>query len=104
MGFGGCLMCLSIGVDPYWVGEKIKLLVTLAKILKKIAISYKNQGGKYVLLSNSIWIQNLGVVFTNMGSGGCLMCLSIGVDPYWVGEKIKLLVTLYNILLKVAVS
>ena len=82
MGFGGCLMCLSIGVDPYWVGEKIKLLVTLAKILKKIAISYKNQGGKYVLLSNSIWIQNLGVKSSNMGSGGWLLCLSIGVDPY----------------------
>ena len=42
MGSGACLLCLSIGVDPCGVGEKIKLLVTLAKILKKIAISYKN--------------------------------------------------------------
>ena len=41
MGFGACLLCLSIAVDPCGVGEKIKLLVTLAKILKKIAISYK---------------------------------------------------------------
>ena len=42
MGFGACLLCLSTAVDPCGLGEEIKLLVTLAKILKKIAISYKN--------------------------------------------------------------
>ena len=44
MGLGGFLLCLSIAVDPCGVGQKIKLIVTIAKILKKIAISYKNQG------------------------------------------------------------
>ena len=39
MGFGGCLLCLSIAVHPYGLGEKIKLIVTLAKMLLKVAVS-----------------------------------------------------------------